>query len=510
MRRIFIVGAALLLAGGVPAAAQAPQPGEAEIETSRAAVAEADVDRIYDDPDYARELLAHLDTLDAATGDSRARLAMDSLRLTALSVLERHDEIRTVVDRVLSRRPADPAIYRAAWWAALSIPDLPRAVAVAETASRHVRGIGWGEVREFMGSQVPGYVLIQLERDGDDALRLRFAESLFRIGWPGGGDLERTNDLRRILVDYRIEQGDHGAAADLAAGLTDPASLLSLILLRRYDALFATDEERLARLRTAISEYDRLTLQALGTEPTVGAAFDRARFLRRLGRERDALTLLEPFIRDVAGLVGADYRGIWVVNEAAYALLSLDRGDEAVELMERLVRIPLEANGDLIGPYINQSIILLEADRPAEALAYATRLEREFAGFASDYGKRLIDSSIVCALAALGRASEAGPILERLRAAREDQPSPLTRAELCLGNVDEAEAAVISRLEGEHPETIVLAFQDYLLESDAGPGPDRDDDRLMSLRDRPAVRQALERVGRVLGLPLARLALGGT
>ena len=491
------------------APAQRSAPTDEEIEASRAAIGASDIDRIYDEPNYAREILRHLDVLDRATDDLDGRLAIDTLRLAALQTVDDNDQIRAVVDRVLARRPNSADPYNAAWWAALSIPDLRLAVTVIDQASRLVPGIGRPELREALGTENPAYMLVQLERDDDDATQERLAEALHRIGWPGGGDLERSNDLRRILLDHRFDAQDISGARDMIAGLTDPATILRLLVLRRYDPLFSSDEARLDRLRTAIAEYDRLTREALGDQPRLGAAFDRARFLRRLGRNREALSLLEPFTRDVPGTVAADYRGMWVINEAAYVLLELGRGDEAISLMERLLAMSVEEHGDLIGPFINHAIILNDAGRPVEALAHAARLERDFSQYANDYGKLVVAAARVCSLAALNRGAEAAPLMERLRAAEEDQLGLLTDAHLCLGDTAAAEAVVLRRLGGEGAEAVLLAMQDYQLEAEGPASVDPIDERLRSLRDRPAVRAAIERVGRVLQVPLARMAHGG-
>jgi len=514
-RRFLLAGLGLCLlhapAAGSAVSVEAPPataPSEEAIEAARVAISQIDFGRLQEEQGYAREVLGHLDVLDSATEEPDASLAIDTLRLPALSTLDRNQEIPTVVDRVLARRPRDAEPYNSAWWAALSIPDLPRAVAVLEQASRNVPGIGWGDLRESLGPLVPGYVLAQLERENEDAMRLRLAEALFRIDWPGTGYLERRSDIRLILLKHRLDNHDIQVARDLAAGLTDPFSVLPLLVLRRYDPLFEPDADRVARLRSAIAEYDRQTLEALGAEPTVGAAFERARLLRRLGRESEAFALLEPFTRDVRATVEGDYRGMWVINEAANALLSLGRNDEAVAVMESLLALPVAENTELIGPFINHATVLLEAGRPAESLAYAERLEREFSRFASDYGKKVIAVSIVCALAELDRADEARPMMERLRSG-ENGLGLLTDAYLCLGDTDAAEATVIRRLESEDPDSMVLAFQDYQVASEGAARGDPSVDRLMSLRERPAVRAALNRVGRVLQLPLARLELGG-
>lgn len=198
---------------------------------------------------------------------------------------------------------------------------------------------------------------------------------------------------------------------------------------------------------------------------------------------------------------------MWMVNEAAYALIALGRNGEALRLMERIAALPLEGHMHLVSARINHLEILTSVGRHAEALDWAARLEAQEGNYASDYGKAWIDSTRVCALAALGRAPETAAALARLRGWSEINAPALSRALLCLNDLDAAAALLVQRLGRDDPGPAILALQDYRLSRGPGQtGPLYD--RLLSLRDRPEVRAALDRVGRVLSLPLARTYWG--
>ncbi len=511
--RTIAVAACALAALPCPAAAglartttEAAAAVQDELEASRAAVAEIDVERLMSERDYAAEMLVHLDRLAAERSDDpELRAAIESLRIAALMTLGRRDEILGSAERLLAQRPRQPFAYGGPISAALFTSDHALLVRTVEIASRNVPGVDWAELREPLEREFILPVLQELNESDRDELRVRLARSLFRIGWPGEGDIETSDFLRMILLEERLEQGDRAAAADLAAGIVSPANLLPLLVMREYDALFGGDDERVARLRTALDQYDRQTADNLaGGSATVPFVLERSRFLRGLGRESEALRVLEPLTRDVAATVAAHDHGMWIVNQAAYALLALGRDAEAVSLMERLVAVPLSENGGLIGPYINQSIVLGEAGRHEEALAYARRIEQEHGQYANDYGQSVIASSIVCELAALGREAEAAPVLERLRALEASNLSTLMRALICLDQMDAAEQVAIRRLEGDDAVSLALWFQDYEVPPERPPDPSPNDDRFFSLLGRPAVRAAFERVGRRMRLPVAR------
>jgi tetratricopeptide (TPR) repeat protein len=280
--------------------------------------------------------------------------------------------------------------------------------------------------------------------------------------------------------------------------------VLPLIVRTRYDRVIAPGQDRLAMFRQALDARDRDTAAALAAAPVnQRRVLDRAQYLRVMGRDADALALLQPFTRDVRATVAAGEEGMWLVNEAAYALVALGRVDEGLRLMSRLSELPIATNGALIATSINRGLMLSETGHYREALDHATRLERDQDHTANGYGKMWIASTIVCALAGLNRTAEAAPYLARMRAQTDDNPNAMIRADLCAGDGDAAAAVLVHWLESDDPEPALLTVQDYSLSKGAGQtGPIYRD--LLALRDRPAVRAALDRVGRALVLPVAR------
>lgn len=510
MRLITLVAAALCaaaLVGGhsTAAGAQTPPPAAEDVEQSRAAVANVDAERLLSDRDYAEGLLGHLDRLEAAQPDDpELRDAIDGLRLFALATAEQHDRIPALLDRVLARRPREADAYGGVFFAVAVTSDWPRLVAAAEVAAQNVPGVGWAELRELLPRELVYGALQEMNAGGQADLRVRLARSLFHIGWPGGGDPHAPDFFRTILLEDRLAHGDTDAAANLAAGLSSHTRILELIVQPRYDAVLEPGRDRLDVLREALAENDRSTQEAASrSEGDHRRILDRAYFLRGVGRNEEAMALLRPFAADVPGTAFASEEGVWLINEAAYSLLALDRGDEAVALMRQLAELPLSEIPELIGPVINYAEILQETGRPAEALEHASRLGREAGDYSNDYGKMWIASAIVCSLQQLDRGAEAASHLARLRENSNVNPGALMKAYLCLGDEGSAADLMVTRLESDDPEDAILALQDYSLSR----GPAQTGgayDRLVALRQRPEVRAALEHVGRVLTLPLAR------
>ena len=516
--------AVALVSVPVPALAQPPgAPAQAEPEAEPPASEESanepaavravralDMRRIETDRAYAEEMILHLQSLaQLAAIDERARLELDALRMYALVTAQRPREARALLDDLLARRPDQASAYALPWFAALRLDDHERAVVVVETASRTLRSSEWAAMRGLLDKQLVWMVMREFGGEAGRPNRARFAEALFRIGWPGLDDPESSDSLRITMLDERLARSDAAGAADLAAGIVTPRNVLSLILMRRYDSVIGS-QDRVALLQRTIAAHDRRTAEALESAPAdLWKVLERAQFLRGQAREREAYDLLEPFTRDVPATVASGEAGMWVINEAAYALLALGRNDEAVAMTGALAALPIEGNSALIGPSINHSVVLWSAGRNEEAFAHAVRLDRDLAQHANAFGRMWMLASAVCALESLGRTSETEPWMRRLRDGRDDNPAALTRAYLCLNDLDAAEALLVRRLGGDDPETLVQALQDHQLGGELPESRSPVFQRLIALRDRPAVRAALDRVGHLLTLPLSRTYWGG-
>ena len=163
-----------------------------------------------------------------------------------------------------------------------------------------------------------------------DALRVRLAGALFRIGWPGDGDAGSADFLRSILLEDRLRAGRPRPAPSTSPRASRrPAPILSLIVqhaLRSASSRRAgtgwhccatrspsedRDDRRSAgrpRRRITTRMLDRVALSAQ-RRPQCGRA--------GAGRGRSRATC--------AATVAAGEDGMWLINEAGYALIALGR-----------------------------------------------------------------------------------------------------------------------------------------------------------------------------------------
>lgn len=517
MKSIWTVGAVLAL-WATPALPQAPAPSPSgAVQTPNAAQLEAaraldtfDFQRLASDRAYAESMLRHVDALSPlSNGNPSGSAGLQGARALVLATLGRQDESRAAIRSVLAAGLADAQPYVLAWAAASHVPDADLMLTVVEAVARNVSPADRATILPAFAPPMLHSMNRDFRARRQDAQRHRLAETLAALRWPDDREPEARDFFRKQLLDQRLSQGRRDEAAQIVATITTPEVVLPILLLRRYDGLMSEAARSQQALERLAAERGSLADRLLNANPTdYGRVLMRAQYLRSVGRESEAYAILTPFLRDVVATSAHDIQGVWIINEAAYSLLSLGRGEEAVDLMSQLVAIDISSSPELIGPGINHAAILWQAGRATESLAHIERLDAITDEFASNYGKMWISSTAVCVLASLGRNEQAITRLRQMQASPGDNPAALTRALLCMNDIDAAERLIISRLESDDPEEAVLALQNYRAGgADVGPTTPLYR-RLLQLRERPAVRAALDRVGRVLTLPIARIYYG--
>jgi len=212
--------------------------------------------------------------------------------------------------------------------------------------------------------------------------------------------------------------------------------------------------------------------------------------------------LLEPWTRDFGRVEEGGEKVFWLVNEAAFALNTLGRSDEAVALMEKLIALDIGKHPYLINMAINHGDLLIAAGRHADAARYSEALFATGKAGASPYGQMWMWANAACSHAHAGWPDQAAPWVDRLNAGSDDNPSAHLEALLCLGDLDSAEPLMLKRLDSDDADELLVDLQDYTL---GGRGIDPSlAARMASLRARPAVAAAIARRGRLLKLPLSR------
>jgi len=502
-----VLPATLLAVAATAAAHAAPPEVTVTVTGPRTRVedrlASMDIQRLMTDPAYARSQLPTIEQLRRRQWSGPNRVFVDGLWAGALAGAGRRMEAAAAVDALLAQRSRVPLAYLLSWWTSGVLRDWPRMLSTVEAAADNVPAAERSELyRAFVPATI-SQLSSTFESGDDEGRRFRLADALVRIGWPGDGDPDAGDAMKMIVIDHLLSNGGRERAAILAGQIGTTDNLMQLVLLRKYDGLLPQTRTPVSRIEAALAARDRSTAAALAAEPgAVRPILNRARHLRNVGREADALALLLPQVADVAG-AAAQPDGMWLIQEAANALLALGRADDALALGRQLLALDFEANPSLINPMINHVWLIWKSGRFAESLEQARRLDRAGDEAISRFGRAMLDSTIVCSLASLGRQVEARSWMAQLRQHSSESSMQRTRASLCLNDLDAAALSVQRGLESEEPAFVVFSLQDYEV-GGLSPAWEQLRQRLSSLRTRPDVAAALDRAGRVAELPLSR------
>jgi tetratricopeptide (TPR) repeat protein len=227
--------------------------------------------------------------------------------------------------------------------------------------------------------------------------------------------------------------------------------------------------------------------------------------LIRLDRGEEALALLDAAIERTRAGTASERFGDqsehlnWTRNNRAYALLSLGRREDAVAEMRRGARLP-ESGRVNVSQTFNLANLLLRLGRSQEALETLAEVDLNYS---SPYGWMVAHHAIACAQVELGRRAEAEALLVQMRARGSASRTILRETELCFGHIEEAAALYLRDLEDpDERGPALLSAQTFRLPRHQLPFDARMSERWRSVLARADVRAALDRHGRVLALPI--------
>lgn len=494
--------------GNIEAASDA-RTGNAE-DKAREIMSAFDPERMFSEAGYAQRNREAIEVLRPLVRDERLLQGIDLLRQLSLLAEGRNEESLKLSKEMVSLYPGVAHIYSTGLWAAMHSRRAAEGVGLLESAARDVKDPEQvAGLRETLSNELVFGLFRPLAENKDDAARLRMAEALLVLGGDDRSSVPWLDGVRSIALEGRLAAGKIREARALLGTIVEPREVIRLVGARRFDPLFDQSLDRRQAVEAAIAAWDKATADRLATAPDdLAAILDRAQHFRSLGREEDALQLLLPHTADIAAVEKAGERAFWIVNEAAYALGGLGRHDEAIRLMERLQTLPIEKYPELISMAINHGIILSDAGRFREAVAWEKKLDAMTERAASDYGYMWIWSTIACAESMEGNSEAAAPWLAKLAASSEKNEAARMRALICADRMDEAEKLLLARLAGPESDQLLTALHLYEIGGPAGSRQKLLAERLEALLERPAVKAALDKVGRRLALPLSKIYWG--
>jgi tetratricopeptide (TPR) repeat protein len=324
--------------------------------------------------------------------------------------------------------------------------------------------------------------------------------------------------LARLRLEDRALPDPTTAAAEVVRRIDDSRSLMAMRADRRYDALTRAHPELfdLARARASVLGAAERKVQA---EPRVLAR--RVALLRTLLRSGQARQALDQATNLVDSLGVADAPEVtlrdappplpfddakeqlrWLYDLRAQALVRLGRFEEALQDNRRAVQAARYSQ-DSVSQSFNSAIRAAELGMPQEAMELLSRTQRRAS---SPYGRMVYEAARLQAAQQLGDRAIVERALGYLADNRDDAPTFYLFALLYLPAEGErtaaAEAEFLRLL--DHPEHRLQLL--YFLQGTAPPVrplPQRDRTiaELKALAQTPRMREAVNRVGRILDYP---------
>lgn len=467
------------------------------------------MDRAFTDAAYAAETLKLLQQVDADALPREDAIEVDRLRTFTLFALGRGEDASRYAADLRRSRPAYIGGYTSGFIVELEREDEVAALGVLEAAATHLQGSDRREIADLVSTENATGLHRKLTAGEDETGTGRLADALVRLAWTGEGDPAIVDIYRVNAIEHRLATNDVASAKLLAGEVDTPGALLRLLIARRFDPLDIDAGNAATRMRQAVELEGARTQRDFEASPDDWDVLRRrASHLSEVGKSSEAAALLISAASDQRAVEAAGADGLWMVNSAAYALLGTGRGEEAVALLDRLLRSDMRKHSDSINMAINKGSILLSAGHPAEALAHSRALIAQQPGPASPYGEMFMVSTAACAAWELGRRDEAASYKARLLADPHVNEAATLLVYLCTDDMDGAERFLVARLRSEKPDAALTWVQDYQIHDERSDRSRQRAERVAELSRRPAVREAAERVGRVLSLPLSRSVWG--
>lgn len=347
-----------------------------------------------------------------------------------------------------------------------------------------------------------GSMLIAAQDDPD--LEMAVLGRMVEIDWQTVSARNAANTRWRIsLAQLQITRGTPATLRDNLEQVSDPGSLVSVALDRRFESVWPELE--------AAGRFDWKTLaeadlaakrKAFASEPNrLEHAMYLMDALRRAGASEEAEAIGRAAKARLAtpdAFVDQEENAAWLLLSLIDTLEDQGRWDEVDALFREVMPVS-DRSGDRISQRVNWSDHLIAAGRPAEALKL---LEEIGDDVGSPYGNAWRDSGMVCALADSDR-QRAQALLDRMSPGWDSNPAAVQEAHLCLGQIDEAAAMMVKRLESPKHRNGAIGAN---LKGASGKTPRLPHAaRLKAARDqvyaRPEVVKALARYSRPVVVP---------
>lgn len=314
-----------------------------------------------------------------------------------------------------------------------------------------------------------------------------------------------TSPLWFELVRLHLDRGDLDRARQTAQRVTALDSIIRMRVDRRFDPIMDHASGTFDAMQLAERAIE-IQLKKVDARPDDLAAWVELTYALLDADRNDDVIAIATSLLDASDpdkprnekdpeFIKLDMR-LWLMNNRALALYREGRLREAVEDLQRAVR---STTGDQINvsQTLNLGVMTCRAGYPQQAIEAVRTV-----GQMSDYGKIVLAMVHLCAAKQLKDPAGVESALDRVRAHASEHPSALIDALVWAERLDEAEQLYLRLLDDPEDRADALLAAQTFVAADHLPVVQARQQTWQALLARPAVREAIERVGRVESFPI--------
>ncbi len=316
-------------------------------------------------------------------------------------------------------------------------------------------------------------------------------------------------DASRIWRDYirdLMEKGAVHRAQAVVNNIRQPYVIVTMRTEQVFDPLVQAAPERFA-VEAAMSRYLDSLRTTMSANPSSLTGVNRLAIgLLWDGRPEEALKLTDdallkalPKNGSKSSFVDAEDDVIWTMDARSRALQLLGRSEEAAAQLERAARRPEDGRVN-VSQAINLGQLYARMGRPKDAIAAVADVSPRNV---STYGLLAAEEARAMAYAQTGDEAALAKSIALARSNFDDLPDFLADMLLFANDLDGTAKVYIDGLsDPDRQGTVLLFLQDYRKHPPLSAFDGELERRLDAVRNRPDVRAAVAKVGRIETIPL--------
>lgn len=316
--------------------------------------------------------------------------------------------------------------------------------------------------------------------------------ALAQLGFGGNSGDEFT----ALAVGVLMKRGSIAEAKALVAHIDDRGEIFDLLVQKKFAPIWEAIEAHAGpRMNRIDAEAVRLAKIDFAESPNNSKSLrDLIAALRMTRRYQEAIDAGSNFAKSSTDIAKLDEDGVWAVNNHAWVLYGAGRFAEGDARFASLIETRNESW--IVSMTINRLSALVNTGQYDQASKLIAETEASARLYGNAYARQLVRGLKMCTLHRLGRTAEAKAILPEVKAGAKDARAAAVDDLLCIGEIDAAETLVLEGFADEAKQgDLVSALQrrqtPHKLSSEWRKA-------WLTLRDRPAVSAAFDKVGRDL------------